>query len=97
MGITSENVAEKFNVTRQQQDQLAVDSHAKAAKSQKEGWSQKEITAYKTTIKDKDGNEKEILVNIDDGVRVETTLESLGKLKPAFKKDGGTTTAGNSS
>jgi len=47
-------------------------------------------------IKDKDGNEKEILVDRDDGVRVETTLEGLKKLKPAFKKDG-TTTAGNSS
>jgi acetyl-CoA acyltransferase 1 len=47
-------------------------------------------------IKDKDGNEKEILVDRDDGVRVETTLEGLKKLKAAFKKDG-TTTAGNSS
>lgn len=47
-------------------------------------------------IKDKDGNEKEILVDKDDGIRGDTTLEGLGKLKPAFKKDG-TTTAGNSS
>lgn len=97
MGITSENVAEKYNVTRQAQDQLAVESHAKAARAQKEGWSQKEITPYKTMIKDKDGNEKEVTVNIDEGVREGTTLEGLGKLKPAFKKDGGTTTAGNSS
>ena len=57
---------------------------------------QKEITPYKTIIKDKDGNEKEVLVDHDDGVRKETTLEGLSKLKPAFKKDG-TTTAGNSS
>ena len=78
------------------QDKFAVESHQKAARSQKEGWSSKEITVYKTMIKDKDGNEKEILVDRDDGVRVETTMESLGKLKPAFKKDG-TTTAGNSS
>lgn len=47
-------------------------------------------------IKDKDGNEKEVLVDKDDGIRPETTLEGLKKLKPAFKKDG-TTTAGNSS
>ena len=47
-------------------------------------------------IKDKDGNEKEVLVDRDDGMRKETTLEGLAKLKPAFKKDG-TTTAGNSS
>ena len=56
----------------------------------------KEITPYTTTIKDKDGNEKEGLVDRDDGMRKETTLEGLAKLKPAFKKDG-TTTAGNSS
>lgn len=62
----------------------------------KEGWLQKEVTPYKTMIKDKDGNEKEVLVDRDDGVRAETTLEGLKKLKPAFKKDG-TTTAGNSS
>jgi len=55
------------------------------------------VTPYKTTIKDKDGKETEVLVNIDDGVREGTTAEGLSKLKPAFKKDGGTTTAGNSS
>lgn len=96
MGITSENVAEKYKVTREKQDQLAFESHQKAARAQKEGWLQKEITPYKTMIKDKDGNEKEILVDRDEGVRAETTVEGLGKLKPAFKKDG-TTTAGNSS
>lgn len=58
---------------------------------------QKEITPYKTIIKDKDGNAKEILVDKDDGVRAETTLEGLAKLKPAFKKEGGSTTAGNAS
>ena len=47
-------------------------------------------------VKDADGNEKEVLVDKDDGVRAETTLEGLAKLKPAFRKDG-TTTAGNSS
>lgn len=47
-------------------------------------------------IKDKDGNEKEVLVDRDEGIRAETTVEGLGKLKPAFKKDGATT-AGNSS
>lgn len=96
MGITSENVAAKYGVSREKQDQLAVESHQKAARSQKEGWSQKEITPYKTIIKDKDGNEKEVLVDKDDGCRAETTVEGLKKLKPAFKKDG-STTAGNSS
>jgi len=55
------------------------------------------VTPYKTTVKDKDGKETEVTVNIDDGVREGTTAEALGKLKPAFKKDGGSTTAGNSS
>lgn len=75
---------------------MAFESHQKGARALKEGWLQKEITPYTTTIKDKDGNEKEVLVDRDDGVRPETTLEGLKKLKPAFKKDG-TTTAGNSS
>lgn len=55
-----------------------------------------EITPYKTIVKDKDGKEKEVLVDRDDGMRADTSMETLGKLKPAFKKDG-TTTAGNSS
>lgn len=96
MGITSENVAEKFGITRAQQDKMAFESHQKAAHAQKMGWSKKEITPYKTTVEDKDGNEKEILVDMDDGVRPQTTLETLAKLKPAFKKSG-STTAGNSS
>ena len=77
-------------------DQMALESHQKAARAQKEGWSQREITPYKTIVKDKDGNEKEVVVDRDDGCRPDTTLEGLGKLKPAFKKDGATT-AGNSS
>ncbi|CDW85139.1 acetyl-acyltransferases family protein [Stylonychia lemnae] len=96
MGITSENVAEQYKISREKQDQMAFESHQKAARANKEGWAQKEITSYKTMVKDKDGNEKEVLVDRDDGVRAETTLEGLKKLKPAFKKDG-TTTAGNSS
>jgi acetyl-CoA acyltransferase 1 len=96
MGITSENVAEKFGITRAQQDQMAVESHQKAAHAQKMGWSKSEITPYETTIRDKEGNEKKVMVTMDDGVRPQTTLESLAKLKPAFKK-GGTSTAGNSS
>jgi acetyl-CoA acyltransferase 1 len=55
-----------------------------------------EIVPVKTSVKDKDGNSKDIVVKEDDGIRKETTLEGLAKLKPAFK-EGGTTTAGNSS
>jgi acetyl-CoA acyltransferase 1 len=55
-----------------------------------------EIVPVKTIIKDAEDNTKEIIVSKDEGIRKETTLEGLKKLKPAFKKDG-TTTAGNSS
>lgn len=68
----------------------------KAIHSNKMGWSQSEITPYKTKVVDKDGNEKEVMVTQDDGPRAGTTKEGLAKLKPAFQK-GGTTTAGNSS
>ncbi len=79
------------------QDQMAAESHQKAARAQKEGWTKNEITPYMTMVKDKDGKESQVLVDTDGGIRAETTVESLGKLKPAFKKDGGTTTAGTSS
>lgn len=96
MGITSENVAEKYGITREKMDQLAVESHQKAAHAQKQGWSQKEITPIKVIVKTKDDKEEEVIADRDDGVRPQTTLASLGKLKGAFKK-GGSTTAGNSS
>lgn len=65
----------------------------------KAGWTKTEITPYTSYVKgEKDGEMKEILVDMDDGCRPETTMASLGKLKPVFVKDGsGTTTAGNSS
>ena len=63
MGMTAENVADKFNISRQEQDQMAVESNKKAAAAQKNGWFAKEITPYETIIKDKDGNEKKIVVN----------------------------------
>ena len=97
MGVTSENVAARFGITREMQDKLAVDSHKKAAHAQKQGWFKSEITPYHTWIKDKDGNMKQVLVDQDDGIRAQTTMESLGKLKPVFVKENGTTTAGNSS
>lgn len=75
---------------------MAFESHQKAAIAQKNGWSKAEITPYETIVKDKDGNGKKVVVDQDDGVRPETTVDGLSKLKPAFAKDG-TTTAGNSS
>ncbi|KAG7375336.1 3-ketoacyl-CoA thiolase, peroxisomal [Phytophthora pseudosyringae] len=96
MGITSENVAEKYGISRTKQDELAALSHAKAAAAQANGWFKEEITPVSTVIKDKDGNEKSVIISQDDGIRVGTTVEKLAKLRPAFK-EGGTTTAGNSS
>ncbi|ORX70816.1 thiolase [Linderina pennispora] len=96
MGFTSENVAKEFGVDRKKQDAFAALSHQKAAKAQKEGLFDAEIYPIKTTILDKDGNAKEIVVSRDDGVRPEATAESLGKLRPAFSADG-FTTAGNAS
>ena len=75
---------------------MAYESHMKAANCQKNGWSKDEITVYETIVKDKEGNEKVVKVEMDDGLRPNTTLAGLAKLKPAFQK-GGLTTAGNSS
>lgn len=96
MGVTAENVAEKYGITRTMCDQMAVDSHAKAAAAEKAGWPKEEITVYETILKDKEGNEKTVTVDRDCGVRPTTSLAGLGKLKPAFKKEG-TTSAGTSS
>lgn len=95
MGITSENVAERFKISRQQQDELAFASQQKAAKAAATGLFDAEIVPVTTTVEDADGQTKTITVSKDDGIRP-TTMEGLAKLKPAFK-EGGSTTAGNSS
>jgi len=77
MGITSENVAEKYGIDRATQDQMAVDSHKKADNAQKQGWSATEITVYETTVKDKNGDLKKVKVDRDCGVRPQTTFEGL--------------------
>jgi len=96
MGITSENVAEQYKISRAQQDQMAADSHAKALAAQKQGLFEAEIVPVATKIKDKAGGVKEVTVSQDEGPRPGTTFESLNKLKPSFKA-GGSTTAGNAS
>jgi len=95
-GLTSENVAERWKISRESQDQLAVASHKKAAAAQKAGLFESEIVPVPTTIKDKDGGVKAVVVKEDEGIRADTTMESLAKMK-AFAKEGGTTTAGNAS
>ncbi|KAK3284109.1 hypothetical protein CYMTET_8224 [Cymbomonas tetramitiformis] len=96
MGITSENVAAKYGITREMQDQLAVSSHAKAVKATETGKFTEEIVPVTTKVKAKDGTEKEVTVSVDEGMRKGITVQDLGKLKAAFQK-GGSTTPGNAS
>ena len=91
MGITAENVAEKFQITRDEQDRFAYKSQEKALKAQKEDKFKDEIVDFK--IKSK---KSEINFNKDEHPRDSVNLESLSRLKPVFKKNG-TVTAGNAS
>ena len=91
MGITAENVAEKFQVTRDEQDKFSLKSQEKAIKAQKENKFKEEIINYK--IKSR---KAEIYFNKDEHPREGINLEALSRLKPVFKKDG-TVTAGNAS
>lgn len=91
MGVTAENVAEQFSVTREQQDRFALASHQKAVAAQQAGAFDAEIAPVTVTTRKGD-----ILVAADEGPRPDTDLTKLGKLKPAFKPEG-TVTAGNAS
>lgn len=99
MGITAENVAERYGVSRADQDAFAAHSHQKAAKAQKEGLFDKEIVPVTTRWHPNPETpdlEEEITVTKDNGIRPTSSPETLAKMKPAFKPDG-TATAGNSS
>lgn len=92
MGITGENVSEKYHVTREQQDEYAANSHKKAITAIKSGRFKDEIVPVQLPPKKKGG--EPVIFDTDEGPREDTTPETLRKLKPAFKKDG-TVTAGN--
>lgn len=92
MGVTGEIVAERYNVTREDADQLSVDSHNNTAKAIESGAFKDEIVSVEVPQRKGDP----IVFDTDEGVRPGTTMESLGRLKPIFKKDG-IVTAGNSS
>lgn len=97
MGITSENVAAKFNVAREMQDELAVLSHSRAARATQSGRFKDEIVPVPVIMKDKKtGVLTKAVADQDDGFRDGISMESIGKLRPVFKK-GGSTTAGNAS
>ena len=92
MGITAENIAEQWNISREEQDKFALESQLRAEKAQKEGKFKDEIVPVEVPQRKGDP----IIVADDEHPRHGTTLEKLAKLKPAFKKDG-TVTAGNAS
>ncbi|ASN13098.1 acetyl-CoA C-acetyltransferase [Latilactobacillus sakei] len=91
MGITAENVAAKYGITRLMQDTFALESHQKAAKATQAGWFDAEIVPV--TVQQRRAT---FGVSQDEGIRPDTTLETMGKLRPAFQADG-TVTAANAS
>ncbi len=90
MGMTGELVAEKHSITREQQDAYALESHRKAAAAQREGRFDAEVVPVE--VKGKKGSS---FVSKDESVREDASIEGLAGLRPAFKKEGGTVTAGN--
>ena len=100
MGLTAENVAAKFGISREEQDRFALLSHQKAAKAIREGKLKEEIIPIPAKVKEvkEDGTivVKEVLFDTDEGVRYDASLEGMAALKPVFKAKG-TVTAGNSS
>ncbi|MBU3544446.1 MAG: acetyl-CoA C-acyltransferase family protein [Betaproteobacteria bacterium] len=92
MGVTAENLVEKWKLTRDEQDALAVESHRRAAHAIKEGRFKSQIVPI--TIKTRKGD---IVFDTDEHCKPETTMETLAKMKAVFKKEGGSVTAGNAS
>ncbi|MBC8743850.1 acetyl-CoA C-acetyltransferase [uncultured Limosilactobacillus sp.] len=91
MGITAENINDKYQITRQQQDEFAFTSHQRAVKAQKAGYFDSEIVPVEVKQK-----RTTITITTDEAPRPDTSVEALGKLKPVFKADG-SVTAGNAS
>lgn len=100
MGHTAENLADGFGISREDQDRFAMSSHRKAANAVRSGAFKEEIVPVHTSLRGFGDNgrswEKPIVLDMDEGVRADTTMEGLAKLKPAFKA-GGSVTAGNAS
>ena len=92
MGVTAENLVEKWKLTREEQDALAVESHRRAANAIKEGRFKSQIVPI--TVKTRKGD---VVFYTDEHCKPDTTMETLGKMKAVFKKEGGSVTAGNAS
>jgi acetyl-CoA acyltransferase len=100
MGLTAENVSEKYGIRREEQDEFSLKSHQKAARAVSSGLFDPELVSIDVDVVELDGHEKLVrnhfAVRRDEGPRSDTNLDALARLKPAFK-EGGTVTAGNSS
>ncbi|WP_163998743.1 thiolase family protein [Pyxidicoccus caerfyrddinensis] len=96
MGATAENIATRYNVTREDADKFAYESQRRAATAREQGKFKDEIVPVTTTYFDEDGTAKTVTVSVDTILRPDTTLEGLAKLRPAFNAKG-VVTAGNAS
>jgi acetyl-CoA acyltransferase len=100
MGLTAENLAVKYGISREDQDEFSLKSHQKAARAVNSGLFDPELVSVDVEVSEMDGHEKPIKKNFtvkrDEGPRADTNMDALSKLKPAFK-EGGVVTAGNSS
>jgi acetyl-CoA C-acetyltransferase len=92
MGVTAENVAEAYGITREESDAYAVRSHQRAAKAHEDEQFDGQIVPVEVKVK-----KEKVQFTDDEHIRPTASVEGLGKLKPVFKKDGGTVTAGNAS
>lgn len=101
MGLTAENVAKEYKVSREDQDKFSFESHQKAVKAIQNGWFKDEVLPVEVESRTPAANGAVKVergsFSIDEGPRADTTLEALAKLKPAFSSVGGSVTAGNSS
>jgi acetyl-CoA acyltransferase len=94
-GIGAEMIADQWDISREDLDAFSAQSHQRAARATAEGRFENEI--HPVAIRDDEGNDTDELISSDEGIRPDSTVETLAKLKPAFKPEGGKVTAGNSS
>jgi acetyl-CoA acyltransferase len=94
-GIGAEMIADQWGISREDLDAFSAQSHQRAARATAEGRFENEIIAV--AIRDDEGNDTDVQFTADEGIRADSTVETLGNLKPAFKPEGGKVTAGNSS
>jgi acetyl-CoA C-acetyltransferase len=92
MGVTAENVTDRFGITREEMDALALQSHQRAARAQAEGRFKGQIAPVQIVTR-----KGTVSFEVDEHIKADTTLEALARMKPAFRKEGGRVTAGNAS